>query len=442
MLQLVIDAAPGEWDFAHSHTGRVENCVRNRCGCVEHGVLTQALCAKWPRLHGSFDENRLQRRNIQHGRRTVFIERLVYRNAVVRVDQELLNHRVAETHNAAPVDLGLCARPVDNFPTVVRCNQFEYGDLSSLHIHFDLGKTRAPRFDRCIPHVETQADGAAFSNDLAGQSLGARTQFRIGIRNDSSRGLVNVGINVSLGIEVRSEVGAGSGVAALARVELTAQINRGVVHSLAVTMDGSACVTDKVPGTRFGIAPINVEVVHRHAEHIGNDHRNASMRICAEVARADGNMQFAVAVHPDEPIADVAATVLLAETHSESATEAPQFLGVWFPAAPADRVRTCLETLFRGDFHQLHIRLHIGFDNVASVQAIPPTELHWIHTECGCNLVHVHFTGKYGLRMAEAAEFTAYRRTGVHRVAVIPVIRHAIGIDDSLSRYAYHRRAA
>ena len=188
--------------------------------------------------------------------------------------------------------------------------------MSSLHVDFNLGKTRAPRFDRCIPNVETQANDTAFSNDLAGQSLGARTQFRIGIRNDSPRGLVNVGINVSLGIEVRSEVGAGSGVAALARVELPAQINSGVVHSLAVTMDSSACVADKVPGTRFGIAPINVEVVHRHAEHIGNDHSNASMRICTEIARADGNMQFAVAAHPDEPIAGVAATVLLAETHS------------------------------------------------------------------------------------------------------------------------------
>ena len=31
-----------------------------------------------------------------------------------------------------------------------------------------------------------------------------------------------------------------------------------------------------------------------------------------------------------------------------------------------------LETLFRGDFHQLHIRLHIGFDNVASVLSVSP----------------------------------------------------------------------
>ena len=138
--------------------------------------------------------------------------------------------------------------------------------------------------------------------------------------HDLARRFVEIRIQIGGRIEIRREVRSDGALACATRVELSPKIERRVVHRLAVAVDRTARVGDEVPRARRTIAPGAIEFLDRNIECIGHDQRDAGVRVRAEIAGPDRDVNLAGLVHPDEAVRRVPSAVLLAEAHADAAT--------------------------------------------------------------------------------------------------------------------------
>src|SRR5581483_6004418 len=149
-------------------------------------------------------------------------------------------------------------------------------------------------------------DDAAFADDGACHRFGGRTEFGGRRFHDLAGCFVEVRAHVVPGVAERREVCARRELSTLLGVELALQVERGVVHRLAVAVDGAAGVADKIPRRGVGVAPTDIELFDGNTEHVGNHHGDTGVRFGAGVPGADGHVDLAVAAHPDQAVAGVA----------------------------------------------------------------------------------------------------------------------------------------
>ena len=208
-------------------------------------------------------------------------------------------------------------------------------------------------------------------------------------------------------------------------------------------MNRAARVADEIPRARRAVSPRALELLHRHVERVGDDDRDAGVGVGAEIARSDGDVNLAGAVHPDEAVRRIAAAVLLAESHADAAPHRARLLRRRLPACSsrsrrrrsAGRPRRRSPSAARWASRRCRSgRRRAGCfaggtraDPCRCASATSSMCISRAKTACGC---------------PKPRKLTADRRARVDAVAVIPVVRNPVGRDHALPGDADDGRAA
>src|SRR5262245_11085312 len=185
----------------------------------------------------------------------------------------------------------------------------------------------------------------------------------------------------------------------------------------AGNQDATAADGASVPRAGVGIDVDDGNILHRHAELLGDNHWNTETGDGAHVDLADVHGHRAVFVDFDDR---AAAWTRALDPGAGGEADALVLFKLHF--APADFFLGNADRLAQRNIAQLG---HAD-DPVARLRHILQAKFHRVHAELGGDGVHVRFDGKSGLRAAGATHGTADLLVGVNRVAVDMTVGHQV----------------